>query len=93
MSASKQKVVDACIVVSTPMLIEKGVTAVLLHMLSKKHSHVQMHAPYQLPSLSRRLPEQIDLSDVSARYILDVQSILIYIMAPKLCKLLRPGLM
>jgi len=34
-SASKQKVADACIVVSTPMVIEEGVPAVLLHMLSK----------------------------------------------------------
>lgn len=34
-SASQQKVEDACIVVSTPMVIERGVTAVLLHLLSK----------------------------------------------------------
>jgi len=51
-SVSQQKVEDACIVVSTPMVIEKGVTAVLLHLLSKnivicKWVHLINHRVFQ----------------------------------------------
>ena len=72
MSANKQKVVNACIVVSTPMVIEKGVSAVSLHMLSK---HTIICRCGCLMKSFRRLTAQIDLSDILAKYILDLQSV------------------
>ena len=89
-SASQQKVEDACIVVSTPMVIEKGVTAVLLHLLSKNIVICQW-----VHLINHRVFQKIDSADDLSGHFSKLHpgmAIKFNTVASKLCTLLRPGL-